>query len=56
MVETDGPWPFEGPYAGEPTRPAMAADAAAHIARVKQLSVEHAAEVLLANTRRFYGI
>jgi TatD DNase family protein len=56
MVETDGPWPFEGPYAGEATRPAMAADAAAHIAQIKQLSAEQAANILLANTRRFYGL
>ncbi|OMF37607.1 DNAase [Paenibacillus sp. FSL H8-0548] len=56
MVETDGPWPFEGPYAGQPTRPAMAADAARHIADIKQLPAASVAERLLANTRRFYGI
>jgi TatD DNase family protein len=56
MVETDGPWPFEGPYAGQPTRPAMAADAAKHIAQIKQLPASEVAELLLANTRRFYGI
>ncbi|WP_053377769.1 TatD family hydrolase [Paenibacillus sp. FJAT-27812] len=56
MVETDGPWPFEGPYAGQPTRPAMAADAAKHIAQIKQLPALQAAEILLANTRRFYGL
>jgi TatD DNase family protein len=56
MVETDGPWPFEGPYAGKPTRPAMAADAAKHIAAIKQLPVQETAKRLLANTRRFYGI
>jgi TatD DNase family protein len=56
MVETDGPWLFEGPYAGQPTRPAMAADAAKHIAEIKKLPADKAAEQLLANTRRFYGI
>ncbi|HTG69445.1 MAG TPA: TatD family hydrolase [Candidatus Udaeobacter sp.] len=56
MVETDGPWPFEGPYASLPTRPAMAADAAGHIAVIKQQPAWRVAEILLANTRRFYGI
>ncbi|MDQ8733418.1 TatD family hydrolase [Paenibacillus sp. LHD-38] len=56
MVETDGPWPFEGPYEGHPTKPQMAADAAMHIARIKQLPAPQVTELLLANTRRFYGI
>jgi len=56
MVETDGPWPFEGTFAGQPTRPAMAAEAAKHIANVKELPEEQVAQLLLANTRRFYGI
>lgn len=56
MVETDGPWPFEGPYAGCRTQPQMAADAAKHIACLKQLPAPQAAELLLANTRRFYGM
>lgn len=56
MVETDGPWPFEGPYAGRQTKPSMAADAAKHIAQIKHYSEVQAAEILLANTKRFYGI
>jgi TatD DNase family protein len=56
MVETDGPWPFEGPYAGKATKPAMAAEAGNHIAAIKKLPATQAAEQLLANTRRFYGI
>ncbi|CAM4280837.1 TatD DNase family protein [Paenibacillus endophyticus] len=56
MVETDGPWPFEGPYEGRQTKPAMAADAAKHIASIKQQPPHAVAEALLANTRRFYGL
>ncbi|WP_424765836.1 TatD family hydrolase [Paenibacillus sp. sgz302251] len=56
MVETDGPWPFEGPYTGKQTRPTMAADAAQHIARIKERPAEQIAEALLANTKRFYGV
>lgn len=29
MAETDGPWPFEGPFAGRSTHPAMVHDVAA---------------------------
>lgn len=56
MVETDGPWPFEGPFAGETTRPAMAAVAAQHIAKIKEQPIARVMEILLANTQRFYGI
>jgi len=56
MAETDGPWPFEGEYGGRRTQPAMAADVSAHIARIKGLPREAAAEALFSNTKRFYGI
>lgn len=56
MVETDGPWPFEGPYAGRSTRPAMAKGAAAKVAEIKRLPAGQAARELLDNTRSFYGI
>ncbi|NIK75693.1 TatD DNase family protein [Paenibacillus castaneae] len=56
MVETDGPWPFEGPYTGERTKPGMVADAAVHIARIKGQPADEVIDVLLNNTRRFYGI
>ncbi|MBD2871420.1 TatD family hydrolase [Paenibacillus arenilitoris] len=56
MVETDGPWPFEGPYAGRATRPEMAADAASRIAALRGLPAEETGRRLLANTRRFYGM
>ncbi len=55
MVETDGPWPFEGPFAGRRTRPEMAAAAAACLAEVKGLPEQQTASVLNGNTRRFYG-
>ena len=56
MVETDGPWPFEERYNGRETIPAMASDAALCIAELKGLPAEQTATVLLANTKRFYGI
>lgn len=56
MVETDGPWPFEGRYEGRETVPAMALDAAVCIAELKGLPAEQTAAALLANTKRFYSI
>jgi len=55
LVETDGPWPFEGPYAGRRTEPAMAADVAAEVAVLRGLDRERVAEALRANARRYYG-
>ncbi|MBP1995301.1 Tat protein secretion system quality control protein TatD with DNase activity [Paenibacillus eucommiae] len=56
MVETDGPWPFEGPFAGKETLPIMIMDVIEQIAYIKQLSVEKTAAKLLSNTRQFYGV
>jgi TatD DNase family protein len=56
MAETDGPWPHEGPYAGQQTSPAMAGDAVRQIAAIKGLDTADAAARLLANTRTFYGM
>ncbi|WP_435163272.1 TatD family hydrolase [Paenibacillus glycanilyticus] len=56
MVETDGPWPFEGPYEGRRTVPQMVHDVCAHIAAIKQLPEQEVRERLLLNTREFYSL
>jgi len=56
MTETDGPWPFEGPYAGSRTTPLMAADAVRGIAAAKGLDEKEAAARLLAGAKAFYGL
>ncbi|CAM4251277.1 TatD family hydrolase [Paenibacillus tarimensis] len=56
MVETDGPWPFEGQYAGRRTSPAMAADVVAEIAALKGQPLPETAALLLQGTKAFYGI
>jgi TatD DNase family protein len=55
MVETDGPWPFEGPYAGKPTEPAMVIDSMQEIARIRSVSESEVRETLGESARRFYG-
>lgn len=56
MVETDGPWPFEGPFAGQTTHPSMMSASIEKIAEIKKLPVKEVQVVLLANTKQFYKI
>lgn len=55
LVETDGPWPFEGPFAGQPTHPAMMHRSVETLAVLKGLPVELVREQVRANARRLYG-
>lgn len=56
MIETDGPWPFEGPFLGKMTHPDMMMHSISVIAKIKNLSEEEVSERLLENTKAFYGI
>jgi TatD DNase family protein len=56
MMETDGPWPFEGPFAGKATHPRMITKAIRKLAEIKALTYEETAEIIRQNTLRFYNI
>lgn len=56
MVETDGPWPFEGPFIDEETHPRMIHAVIEQIAELKGKSVQETAAILLENTHRFYQL
>lgn len=56
MTETDGPWPFEGPFDGQTTHPRMTADVASAWADIQGLSIPDARRILYDNARRLYGI
>lgn len=56
MTETDGPWPFEGPFAGQVTLPPMVRDVAASWAALQQLEFGEAASLLRANATCCYGV
>jgi TatD DNase family protein len=56
MVETDGPWLFEGPFEGQETHPHMIHMVIEQIALLHELPVEKAAHTILNNTKQFYGI
>ncbi|ANS77366.1 DNAase [Paenibacillus yonginensis] len=56
MAETDGPWPFEGPFEGQQTHPRMIHDVASALAELYGWTYEAAGLKLLENTRCFYRI
>lgn len=56
MVETDGPWPFEGPFEKEWTHPKFMHDSIAKIAEIKNLDLKFVYRILYENTKRFYEI
>lgn len=56
MVETDGPWPFEGPFTDQRTEPSMMVQSIKKIAELQDRTVEETATILYENTKNFYGI
>ena len=56
MVETDGPWPFEGPFAGKMTHPNMMEESIRKIALLKKLSDAEVSDILHQNTKWFYQL
>lgn len=54
MAETDGPWEFEGSFAGQMTHPRMTAHVAQTWAKIQQLSEQEARHLLYQNTVSFY--
>ena len=56
MIETDGPWSFEGPFQGQMTHPNMMRESIKMIAKLKNLTNEQVAERLIQNTKSFYSL
>jgi TatD DNase family protein len=56
MVETDGPWPFAGPFSGKATHPRMLTENIRKIAEIKGLDPDETAEIIRQNTLTFYKI
>lgn len=54
MVETDGPWPFEGAFKNKITHPKMLHLSVKQIAAIKRLSEPEVYNILFENTKRFY--
>jgi TatD DNase family protein len=56
LVETDGPWPYGGPFAGRPTEPAMVVEAVDAVAKLLGLRRELVGAVTTANARALFRI
>lgn len=56
MVETDGPWPFEGPFENEWTHPKFMHQSVGKIAELKDIDLSDAYKILYENTKKFYSI
>jgi TatD DNase family protein len=55
LLESDGPWPYNGEFTGHPTTPALVARTAVEVARLKGVSVTEVQEITTANARRLFG-
>ena len=56
LVETDGPWPYGGQFAGRLTEPAMIKDVVAAIAHLRCATFEEIAAATTANARALFRI
>lgn len=56
MLETDGPWPFSGPFQGIETTPMFLEKTARKIANLKDISIEKAKKQIRVNTQNFYRL
>src|SRR5699024_12705743 len=56
MVETDGPWPFEGVFAGRMTHPNMIHRSIREMAELKRIPTVEVYDRLYDNTRWFYEL
>lgn len=56
MVETDGPWPFAGPFTNMLTHPKMIHSTIAEIAALKRMEVQEVYDILYENTKSFYSV
>jgi len=56
LVETDGPWPYGGQFAGRLTEPAMIKDVVAAIAHLRCTTFEEIAASTTANARALFRI
>jgi TatD DNase family protein len=56
MVETDGPWPFEGIFEGQETHPGMIHKVLEQISLLHEVETDIVAETILHNTKQFYNL
>ena len=55
LLESDGPWPYGGEFAGHPTTPALVARVATEVAQLKGVAVAEVHRAIAANVQRVFG-
>ncbi|ASS97691.1 TatD family deoxyribonuclease [Geobacillus thermocatenulatus] len=55
LLETDGPWPFAGPFQGKSTTPLWLFDSVRVVAAHYGQDIEQVKTVITANTKQLYG-
>ena len=55
LLESDGPWPYGGEFAGQPTTPAMVSRLATEVGRLKGVSLEEVRNAVWENARHLFG-
>jgi TatD DNase family protein len=55
LVESDGPWPYEGEFAGTPSGPWFVSRVAEEIAKIKRLPVDEVTYQISANTSQVFN-
>ena len=55
LVESDGPWPYEGEFAGTPSGPWFVSRVAEEIAKIKRLPVDEVTYQIAANTSQVFN-
>ena len=56
LVESDGPWPYQGEFAGIPSGPWLVARVAEEIAKIKRLPVDEAMHQIASNTCQLFEL
>ena len=56
VIETDGPWPYNGEFEGRPTEPTFLGRIVDAIATIKGVAPEEVEEIVTTNTRRLFRL
>jgi len=56
LVESDGPWPYQGEFTGMPSGPWLVARVAEEVAKIKRLPADEAMFQISANTCRLFDL
>jgi TatD DNase family protein len=56
VIETDGPWPYNGEFEGQLTEPTFLGRIVEAIARLKGVAPEHVEAIINTNTRRLFRL